>query len=76
MRTYWGDREVDLAMTELFGGFPGAFYAGYELVYPLTAGYERRKVVYNLYHLLNHYNLFGDSYEGQANRAIESILSN
>jgi fructosamine-3-kinase len=72
---YWGDREVDLAMTELFGGFPGAFYAGYESVYPLTAGYERRKVVYNLYHLLNHYNLFGGSYEGQANRAIEGILS-
>jgi fructosamine-3-kinase len=73
--TYWGDREVDLAMTELFGGFPRAFYAGYESVYPLTAGYQQRKVVYNLYHLLNHYNLFGSSYESQANRAIESALS-
>jgi fructosamine-3-kinase len=73
--TYWGDREVDLAMTELFGGFPRAFYGGYESVSPLTAGYERRKVVYNLYHLLNHYNLFGGSYEHQANGAIEGILS-
>ncbi len=72
--TYWGDREVDLALTELFGGFPRAFYAGYESVYPLTAGYEQRKVVYNLYHLLNHYNLFGGSYESQANGAIEQIL--
>ncbi len=71
--TYWGDREVDLAMTELFGGFPRAFYTGYESVYPLTAGYEQRKVIYNLYHLLNHYNLFGGSYESQANRAIASI---
>jgi fructosamine-3-kinase len=71
--TYWGDREVDLAMTELFGGFPGSFYGGYEAVYPLAKGYERRKLVYNLYHLLNHYNLFGGSYEGQANRLIEQI---
>jgi fructosamine-3-kinase len=73
--TYWGDREVDLAMTELFGGFPRAFYAGYESVYPLAAGYQRRKTVYNLYHLLNHYNLFGGSYENQANRSIEQVLS-
>jgi fructosamine-3-kinase len=68
--THWGDREVDLAMTELFGGFPKAFYMGYESVYPLTAGYQQRKIVYNLYHLLNHYNLFSGSYEGQANEAI------
>ena len=71
--TYWGDREVDIAMTELFGGFPAAFYQGYNAIYPLDAGYDRRKVVYNLYHLLNHYNLFGGSYQGQANRAIEQI---
>jgi fructosamine-3-kinase len=73
--TYWGDREVDLAMTELFGGFPQAFYVGYEAVYPISLGYERRKLVYNLYHLLNHYNLFGGSYAGQANAAIEQLLS-
>lgn len=73
--TYWGDREVDLAMTELFGGFPQAFYAGYQAVYPLVAGYERRKLVYNLYHLLNHYNLFGGSYQNQANGLIDRLLS-
>ena len=73
--TYWGDREVDIAMTELFGGFPGAFYEGYRAAYPLDPGYDRRKIVYNLYHLLNHYNLFGGSYQGQANRAIEQAIS-
>jgi fructosamine-3-kinase len=72
--TYWGDREVDLAMTELFGGFPAAFYQGYESVYPLDAGYSQRKVLYNLYHILNHYNLFGGSYQNQANKTIDSLL--
>lgn len=72
--TYWGDREVDLAMTELFGGFSSAFYQGYEEVYPLEAGYSTRKILYNLYHILNHFNLFGGSYEGQANRLIAQLL--
>jgi fructosamine-3-kinase len=72
--TYWGDREVDLAITELFGGFPAAFYQGYESVYPLDAGYSQRKVLYNLYHVLNHYNLFRGSYQNQANRTIDSLL--
>jgi fructosamine-3-kinase len=72
--TYWGDREVDLALTELFGGFPAAFYQGYESVYPLDAGYAQRKVLYNLYHILNHYNLFGGSYHDRANRTIDSLL--
>ncbi len=72
--TYWGDREVDLAMTELFGGFPAAFYQGYESVYPLAPGYDRRKQLYNLYHILNHYNLFGGSYQSQANSTIELLL--
>jgi fructosamine-3-kinase len=72
--TYWGDREVDLAMTELFGGFPAAFYKGYESVYPLDPGYPQRKNLYNLYHILNHYNLFGGSYQNQANRMIDSLL--
>jgi fructosamine-3-kinase len=71
---YWGDREVDLAMTELFGGFPRAFYAGYEAVYPIKSGYEQRKILYNLYHLINHYNLFGGSYEQQVNKSIKSLL--
>lgn len=62
---YYGDREADLAMTELFGGFPREFYRGYEEVFPLPAGYETRKHLYNLYHLLNHLNLFGGGYLGQ-----------
>lgn len=73
--TYYGDREVDVAMTELFGGFPTAFYRGYNEVFPLDSGYERRKTLYNLYHILNHFNLFGGSYESQANRMISQILA-
>jgi fructosamine-3-kinase len=72
--TYYGDREVDVAMTELFGGFPAAFYQGYNEVLPLLPGYEQRKILYNLYHLLNHFNLFGGSYESQTNGAIASLL--
>ncbi len=71
---YWGDREVDIAMTELFGGFSSEFYAGYNEIAPLDAGYEKRKVLYNLYHILNHYNLFGSGYAGQANRMIAQLL--
>lgn len=59
---YYGDREVDLAMTEMFGGFHKRFYQGYDSVYPRTHEYESKKVIYNLYHFLNHYNLFGDAY--------------
>jgi fructosamine-3-kinase len=73
--TYFGDREVDIAMTELFGGFPAAFYKGYNQVFPLDAGYEQRKTLYNLYHILNHFNLFGGSYASQANRMLEKVLS-
>ena len=72
--TYFGDREVDIAMTELFGGFPAAFYRGYAQVWPLDSGYEKRKTIYNLYHILNHFNLFGGSYESQANQMINRIL--
>ena len=72
--TYFGDREVDLAMTELFGGFPDAFYQGYNQVFPVDRGYERRKILYNLYHILNHFNLFGGGYAAQSNRMIEEIL--
>ncbi len=72
--TYYGDREVDLAMTELFGRFPTAFYEGYQAAYPLAVGYSQRKTLYNLYHILNHFNLFGGSYEAQANRMIDQLL--
>lgn len=72
--TYYGDREVDIAMTELFGGFPAPFYEGYNAAYPLDAGYERRKILYNLYHIVNHFNLFGGGYGSQANRMIDQLL--
>lgn len=72
--TYYGDREVDIAMTELFGGFSAGFYQGYNEVFPLDAGYEKRKTLYNLYHILNHFNLFGGGYASQANRMIDQIL--
>ncbi|MEG5067511.1 fructosamine kinase family protein [Microcoleus sp. B3-A4] len=72
--TYFGDREVDIAMTELFGGFSAQFYLGYNEVWPLDGGYDRRKNLYNLYHILNHFNLFGGSYESQANQIINRVL--
>ncbi len=72
---YFGDREVDLAMTELFGGFSSQFYRAYQVAYPLDAGYQQRKTLYNLYHILNHFNLFGGGYGSQANRMIESICN-
>jgi protein-ribulosamine 3-kinase len=67
---YYGDREADLAMTELFGGFPGEFYRAYQAAYPLDAGYQLRKHLYNLYHLLNHLNLFGAGYLGQVKQTL------
>lgn len=72
---YYGDRETDLAMAELFGGFPTSFYAAYREAWPLDSGYERRKPLYNLYHILNHFNLFGGAYLGQAQRMIEALLA-
>ena len=71
---YFGDREVDIAMSELFGGFPSEFYRAYSAAYPLPPGYEQRKILYNLYHILNHYNLFGGSYSAQAERMIATLL--
>jgi protein-ribulosamine 3-kinase len=62
---YYGDREADLAMTELFGGFPEEFYRAYNELFPVHSGYRVRKHLYNLYHLLNHLNLFGSGYLGQ-----------
>ncbi|WP_416668345.1 fructosamine kinase family protein [Egbenema bharatensis] len=72
--TYFGDREVDIAMSQLFGSFPANFYSAYNEAFPLEAGYGRRKILYNLYHILNHFNLFGSSYEAQANQMIASLL--
>jgi len=72
---YWGDRETDLAMTELFGGFPRAFYSAYAEAGPLAQGYAVRKTLYNLYHVLNHANLFGGGFAAQAERMIERLLA-
>jgi fructosamine-3-kinase len=72
---YYGDREVDIAMTELFGHFPDHFYHGYQAEYPLDAGYEQRKLVYNFYHILNHANVFGGIYIDQAKAALSRIMS-
>ena len=72
---YCGDREADLAMTELFGGFPPEFYAAYRLHTPLDAGYALRRDLYNLYHVLNHLNLFGEGYLAQAERLIQRLLA-
>lgn len=71
---YYGDRETDLAMAELFGGFPTSFFAAYRAAWPLDSGYETRKPLYNLYHILNHFNLFGGAYLGQTQRMIEGLL--
>ncbi|QFY89208.1 fructosamine kinase family protein [Magnetovirga frankeli] len=72
---YYGDREAEIAMTELFGGLGRDFYTAYNQVWPLDAGYKTRKTLYNLYHILNHANLFGGSYLGQAQSMIESLLA-
>jgi fructosamine-3-kinase len=72
---YYGDREADLAMTELFGGFGNRFYDAYREAWPLAPGYTTRKILYNLYHILNHLNLFGSGYLGQASSMIDRLLA-
>ncbi|HEY5601684.1 MAG TPA: fructosamine kinase family protein, partial [Gammaproteobacteria bacterium] len=71
---YYGDREADIAMTELFGGFSPRFYSAYNAAYPLDSGYRIRKNLYNLYHILNHLNLFGEGYLSQAERMADQLL--
>lgn len=73
--TYYGDRETDIAFTEFFGGFAPEFYTSYHRAWPLPDGYEQRKELYNLYHVLNHVNLFGGSYTAQATRIITNLLA-
>lgn len=62
---YYGHREMDLAMTELFGGFGGRFYEAYHATYPMDSGYAERRALYQLYYILVHLNLFGEHYGGQ-----------
>ena len=72
---YYGDRETDVAMTELFGGCDRDFYAAYDATWPRDPGYGVRKDLYNLYHLLNHFNLFGGGYAGQSERLARRLLA-
>lgn len=72
---YYGDREADLAMTELFGGFPPAFQDAYRASWPLDPGYAVRKRLYSLYHLLNHLNLFGRGYLQASIDTIDGLLA-
>lgn len=72
---YYGDREADIAMTELFGGFSAEFYAAYNDAWPLDSGFKTRKTLYNLYHILNHFNMFGGGYGSQAESMIDRLLS-
>jgi len=72
---YCGDREADLAMTELFGGFPKDFHSAYRNAWPLDDGYTVRRDFYNLYHVLNHANLFSGGYVEQSARLIERLIA-
>jgi len=72
---YFGDRESDIAMTRLFGGYPAGFYSEYRRAWPLDDGYERREDLYQLYHILNHLNLFGGAYLRQAEQRIARLLA-
>ena len=72
---YYGDREADLAMTTLFGGFSPDFYASYNDVMPLDDGYTVRKEFYNIYHIINHLNLFGGGYQSQAINMLQRVLA-
>jgi fructosamine-3-kinase len=70
---YYGDRETDLAMTRLFGGFGKAFFEAYESSWPLQPGHRQRRDLYQLYHVLNHLNLFGSGYLGRALALIDGL---
>lgn len=72
--SYYGDREADIAMTELFGGFSQEFYQAYNYHFKLDSGYKSRKKLYNLYHVLNHANLFSGSYISMAQSYIDDLL--
>lgn len=72
---YYGDREADIAMTYVFGGFSADFYASYQNAFPLDEGFALRKTFYNIYHILNHMNMFGGAYHGQAMHMMEQVLA-
>ncbi|MBI1398151.1 MAG: fructosamine kinase family protein [Betaproteobacteria bacterium] len=72
---YHGDRETDIAMTELFGGFGRGFHEAYRSAWPMDHGYAMRRDLYNLYHVLNHFNLFGGGYGSRAEAMANRVLA-
>ena len=72
---WWADCEVDIAMTRLFGNFRNEFYENYYKVIPIKKGFEKRTIIYNFYHILNHANMFGGTYYYQVKSYIQKILS-
>ena len=72
---YYGDRETDIAMTQVFGGFGRAFYKSYESAWPMHEGFGRRNLLYQLYHMLNHLNLFGSGYLGRSLELLRKLTS-
>tara|TARA_B000000557_G_scaffold206024_1_gene171622 strand:- start:216 stop:812 length:597 start_codon:yes stop_codon:yes gene_type:complete len=73
--SWWADNEVDLAMTRLFGGFNKEFYEEYHKIIPARDGFEKRIIIYNFYHILNHANMFGGSYLNQVKNYVKAIVN-
>ena len=72
--SWWADNEVDIAMTKLFGGFRKEFYEEYHRIFPIKNGFEKRIIIYNFYHILNHANMFGGGYLNQVEDYVKAIL--
>ena len=73
--SWWADNEVDIAMTKLFGGFRKEFYEEYHKIFPIQKDFEKRIIIYNFYHILNHANIFGGPYRNQVRNYIRNILN-
>ncbi len=73
--SWWADNEVDIAMTKLFGGFGKEFYEEYHKIFPIKNGFEKRIIIYNFYHILNHSNMFGGGYLKQVKDYVKAILN-
>ncbi len=73
--SWWADNEVDIAMTKLFGGFRKEFYEEYHRIFPRKNGFEKRIIIYNFYHILNHANMFGETYFKQVKDYVKAILN-
>ena len=73
--SWWADNEVDIAMTKLFGGFRKEFYEEYHRIFPIKNGFEKRIIIYNFYHILNHANMFGGVYLKQVKDYVKAILN-